>query len=106
VLDSFAGIVSLRERFGKKLVSFNLLLTITSLITELKELFTIFDGSIQLALGLVNHTNLLVTISLNVLVLGSLGHIKAFLEELERHIELVFLQVIDSDMFVNSDQVF
>lgn len=103
MLNSFAGIVSLGECLSKKFVSFDLLLTITSLITELKELFTILDGSIQLALGLVNHTNLLVTISLAVLVLGSLGHVKAFLEELEGHIELVFLQVIDSDMFVNSD---
>jgi len=72
-------------------VRLDLFLAVTSLLAQLQELFSVFDGAIQLTLSLVNHTNLLVALSFDLLVLELLADIETLLEELERHVKLTHL---------------
>ena len=91
MLDGLACIVRLGVSLSKELVSLDLLLLVSSLLAKFEELLSVLNCAIQLTLCLVNHTNLLVALSLNVLVLGTLRHIETLLEELKGHVEVVHL---------------
>lgn len=106
MLDGLAGVVSLRKGFGEKLVTLNLLLTVARLFAEVEEEFAVFNGAVHLALSIVNHTNLLVALGLDDLVLRALSHLKALLEELERQLELLHLQVLVGNQLVHTHEVF
>ena len=106
MLNGLACVIRLRVSFSEKLVSLNLFLFISCLLAQIKELFAILDGTIQFTLSLVDHTDLLVALGLDVLVLSSLGHQKTLLEELERHVKLKLLQILVGDQLVDTYQVF
>ena len=106
MLDSLACVIALGVGLGEQLVRLDLLFLVTSLFAKLQKLFTHVYSAVELTLSLVNHTDLLVALSLNVPILGRLGHSKTLLKELEGHVELVVLQVLIRDQLVNTDQVF
>ena len=64
-------------------MSFNLLLLIACLFAQLKELLAHVNGAVKLTLCLMDHTDLLVALCLDVAVLSSLGDIETLFEELE-----------------------
>ena len=105
MLDGLACIVRLGVSLSKELVSLDLLLLVSSLLAKFEELLSVLNCAIQLTLCLVNHTNLLVALSLNVLVLGTLRHIETLLEELKGHVEVVHLQVFVGNQLVHTYQV-
>ena len=84
----------------------NLLLTVASFFAQLQELLSVLDSSIELTLRFIDHADLLVALSLNILVLGTLRHDQAFLKELERHVELAHLEILISDQLIDAHQVF
>jgi len=86
-------------------MSFDLLTAITSLLAQVKEHLALLDSTFELALRLVNHTDLLIALSFNVSILSFTSHLQALLEELERHVELAALQILISDHLVDTDQV-
>lgn len=106
MLDGLASIIRLGVSLGKELVSLNLLLFISCLLAKFEELLTVLNCTIQLTLCLVNHTNLLVALSLNVLVLGTLGHIETLLKELKGHVKVVHLQILVSNQLVDAYQIY
>ena len=78
-----ARVISFGESLSEELVRLNLLLSIVCLLAEFEEPLTVLNGPIQLSLRLINHTNLLVTFSLNFLVFESLCHCQTLFEKLE-----------------------
>jgi len=87
-------------------MSLDLLFDVVCLLAQLKKLLAVLHSPIQLTLGLVDHTNLLVALSFNDLILGALSHMQALLKELKGHIELVMVQVLVSNGLVDAHQVF
>jgi len=83
MLNSFLSIVVLRVGLSQKLVSLDLLLNVVCLFAQLKELLSVLHGVLKLTLSLVDHTDLLVTVSLNDFILGGLGDVQTLLKELE-----------------------
>ena len=106
MLDCLTRVVSLRESLRKKLVRFNLLFPVTRLLAELEERLAVLHCPVKLTLCLIDHTDLLVALSFNVPVLGPLSDTEALFEELERHIELVQLEILNGNQLVHSHQVF
>jgi len=106
VLDRFLGVAGLRVGLSQELVSLDLLFDVVCLLAQLKKLLAVLHSPIQLTLGLVDHADLLVALSLNDLILGSLSHMQALLKELEGHVEFVVVQVLVSDGLVYAHQVF
>ena len=83
MFNRLARVIGLGESLGEELVCLNLLLSIVCLLAEFEEPLTVLNGPIQLSLRLINHTNLLVTFSLNFLVFESLCHCQTLFEKLE-----------------------
>ena len=106
VFDSLACLICLREGLSKELVRFNLFFAIASLLAKFQELLPMLHSSVQFTLRLINHSNLLITLCLNVLVLSTLSNGQAFLEELEWHIKLILLKVFIRNELINTYQVF
>ena len=74
VLDSLACIPCLGEGLCEELVPLDLLRPIPSLLTEIKEELALLNRAIELTLSLIDHTNLLIALSLDITVLGFLCH--------------------------------
>ena len=106
VLDGFARVVSLGVGLCEQFVRLNLLLAVSSLFAQIQELLSVLNGTVQFALRFVDHANLLVALSLDVFVLGALGHDQALLKELERHVKLTHLQILIRDQLIHAHQVF
>lgn len=83
VFDSLACLICLREGLSKELVRFNLFFAIASLLAKFQELLSMLHSSVQFTLRLINHSNLLITLCFNVLVLSTLSNGQALLKELE-----------------------
>ena len=81
----------------------DLLLAISRLLAKVQELLTLLNGSIQLSLSLVNHADLLVALGLDVAILGVFGHCQTLLEELERHVKLLLVQVLVCNHLVDAN---
>ena len=105
VLDCLASVISFRVGLSEEFVRLDLLRTIASFLAEVKEEFTLLNGSVKLTLSLVDHADLLIALSFDVTVLSLLGHCEALLEELERHIEFTVLEILIRDHLVNTHQV-
>jgi len=103
MLNRLARIFRLRVGLSEELMSLDLLFTITRLFADVEELLTVLNGAIELSLRLINHTDLLVALGLDVAVLGALGHIQALLEELQGHVKFVMLQVLVCNHLVHSN---
>lgn len=74
MLDGLAGVVGFGIGLGEQLVRLNLLLAVAGLFAQFQELLSVLDRPVQLALRFVNHADLLVALSLDILVLCTLGH--------------------------------
>lgn len=83
MLNGFLSIVVLGVGLSQKLVSLDLLLNVVCLFAQLKELLSVLHGVLKLTLSFVDHTDLLVTVSLNDFILGGLGDVQTLLKELE-----------------------
>jgi len=91
MLNGFLSIVVLGVGLSQKLVSLDLLLNVVCLFAQLKELLSVLHSVLKLTLSLIDHTDLLVTVSLNDFILGGLGDMQTLLKELEGHFKLVML---------------
>ena len=67
----------------------NLFLSIVCLLAEFEEPLTVLNGPIQFSLRLINHTDLLITLSFDFLVFEPLCYCQTLFEKLERHVEVV-----------------
>jgi len=83
VFNGFLSVVVLRVGFSKQLVSLDLLLNVVCFFAQLEELLSVLHSVLKLTLGLVYHTDLLVTVSLDDLILGSLSYVQTLFEELK-----------------------
>ena len=83
MLDCLACVITLRVGLSEKLVRLDLLCLVVGFFAELQELFAHVHSTVELTLCLVNHTDLLVTLSLDIAVLGCFGDVEAFFEKLE-----------------------
>lgn len=106
MLDGLLGVVSLGVGLSEELIGLNLLLNVVGLLAELKELLSVLDRFVQLALSLVDHSDLLVALSLDNPVVGILGHVQTLVEELQRKFEFVLVKVLVGDELVDTDEVF
>ena len=84
----------------------NLFLAVSRLFAQVQELLSVLDSAVQFTLRFVDHTDLLVALCLNILVLRALGNYQALFEELERHVELAHLEILVRDQLIHSHQVF
>ena len=84
---------------------FYLLSFIFSLLAELQKLLTVLNCAFKLTLSLIDHTDLLVALCFDVLILGLLCDLQALLKELKRHVKVVVLQVLIGNQLVHSHQV-
>ena len=106
VLDGLARIVGFRVCLGEQFVRLNLFLAVSRLFAQVQELLSVLDSAVQFTLRFVDHTDLLVALCLNILVLRALGNYQALFEELERHVELAHLEILIRDQLIHSHQVF
>ena len=83
MFNGFLSVVVLRVGFSKQLVSLDLLLNVVCFFAQLEELLSVLHSVLKLTLGLVYHTDLLVTVSLDDFVLGSLSYMQTLFEELK-----------------------
>ncbi len=83
MFNGFLSVVVLRVGFSKQLVSLDLLLNVVCFFAQLEELLSVLHSVLKLTLGLVYHTDLLVTVSLDDLILGSLSYVQTLFEELK-----------------------
>ena len=83
MFNGFLSVVVLRVGFSKQLVSLDLLLNVVCFFAQLEELLSVLHSVLKLTLGLVYHTDLLVTVSLDDFVLGSLSYVQTLFEELK-----------------------
>lgn len=83
MFNGFLSVVVLRVGFSKQLVSLDLLLNVVCFFAQLEELLSVLYSVLKLTLGLVYHTDLLVTVSLDDLILGSLSYVQTLFEELK-----------------------
>jgi hypothetical protein len=83
VFNGFLSVVVLRVGFSKQLVSLDLLLNVVCFFAQLEELLSVLHSVLKFTLGLVYHTDLLVTVSLDDLILGSLSYVQTLFEELK-----------------------
>lgn len=72
MFDSLLGVVSLGISLSQELVSLDLLFNIVCLLAQLQELLPMLNSSIKLTLSLINHTDLLIALSLTDSVLSVL----------------------------------
>ena len=100
-----ARVISLGESLSEELVRLNLFLSIVCLLAEFEEPLTMLNGPIQFSLRLINHADLLVTLSLNLLVFEPLCHCQTFFEKLERHVEVVHFEEFVRNKLVHADEV-
>ena len=110
VLDRFARasrlVVGFGVGLGEELVRLDLLCTISGVLAEVEEALPLVNSSVELALRLVDHADLLVALGFNVTVLGLLSHAETLFEELQRHIKFVALEILVCNHLVDADQVF
>ena len=83
VLDGFARVVSLRIGLSEQFMRLDLLFAVASLFAQIQELLSVLNGAVQFALSFVDHADLLVAFSFDILVLGALGYHQTLLEELK-----------------------
>ena len=83
MFNGFLSVFVLRVGFSKQLVSLDLLLNVVCFFAQLEELLSVLHSVLKLTLGLVYHTDLLVTVSLDDLILGSLSYVQTLFEELK-----------------------
>ena len=83
----------------------NLLFTFSIFLALVEEHLTIFNSAVELSLCIVNHTDLLVALCLDVFILILLCNVERLLVELERHFKLVVLKVLIGNLDIDSYQI-